>query len=135
MVNLPTKLRPAWKNVLKLFGLAYRKMPQDVATKWNSMYLMIKFALEYCEAIDKMTNKRSLRECEMDDDEWALVEQLCQILQVNHSHTLSWIHMASLSSRHFVFVVSHHRYPPRSSPTLHSSSLAMRRLTYPPSFP
>lgn len=60
-------------------------MPRDVATRWNSTFKMLDYALEYREAIDKLTQDRSmeLRKCELDDNEWEIAEQLRNVLQVS----------------------------------------------------
>jgi hypothetical protein len=46
------------------------------------MYDMLVFALEYHEAIDELTGDRDMRKYELDEDEWALVDQLCNLLKV-----------------------------------------------------
>ena len=53
-------------------------MPRDVATRWNSTYDMLKFALTYSEPINQITRDRSikLRQYELKDHEWTIVEQL-----------------------------------------------------------
>ncbi len=50
-------------------------MPRDVATRWNSTYNMLKFAVEYQHVIDEMTadRKMKLRKVEMVQKEWELV--------------------------------------------------------------
>lgn len=57
-------------------------MPRDVATRWNSTYDMLRFALEYRRAIDKMVKEKQLRAYELDDKEWETVSQLTKILKV-----------------------------------------------------
>ena len=46
-------------------------MPQDVSTRWNSTYDMLKFVCTYCEAIDKITDECAMKihEYELKDDE------------------------------------------------------------------
>ncbi len=65
-----------------------RKMPRDVATRWNSTYVMLVFALEYRDAIDALTGDKKLdmRKCELHDNEWELVEQLVDVLKVSCAH-------------------------------------------------
>lgn len=84
MVNSSTKLLPAWKTLLASLKLAVRTMPRDVATRWNSTFEMLNFALSYRVAIDKMTDDRALdlRRLELREEEWKLVEQLCDVLKV-----------------------------------------------------
>ena len=59
-------------------------MPRDVSTRWNSTYNMLKFACTYREAIDKITDERAmkLREYELKDDEWKIIEELRDSLKV-----------------------------------------------------
>ncbi len=49
---------------------------------------MIDFAIKYKEAINKITEDRSmqLRQYELARDEWELAEQLRDVLKVRHSH-------------------------------------------------
>jgi hypothetical protein len=64
-------------------------MPRDVATRWNSTYDMLVFALEYRKAIDEISGDRDMRKYELDNGEWELVEQLCDLLEVRS--TLSYL--------------------------------------------
>jgi hypothetical protein len=57
MINSPTSLLPAWETAVKEARLDSRRMPHDVATRWNSTFDMLDFALRYCEAIDAITDK------------------------------------------------------------------------------
>ena len=64
-------------------------MPQDVSTRWNSTYEMLKFAYLYREAIDKITGERALklRDYELLESEWETVKQLRDSLKVHiHCH-------------------------------------------------
>lgn len=84
IINSSTKLLPAWKKLLAALRLAVRTMPRDVATRWNSTFGMLEFALTYREAIDKLTDDRTLklRALELAKEEWQLVEQLRDVLKV-----------------------------------------------------
>ena len=59
-------------------------MPQDVANRWNSTYYMLRFAFAYSEPINQITGDRSMkiRQYEINDQEWKLVEQLRDSLKV-----------------------------------------------------
>lgn len=50
---------------------------------------MLEFAKEYCAAIDALTSDRAmdLMRLELDDNEWVIVTQLCDVLKVRHSVT------------------------------------------------
>ena len=41
---------------------------------------MLIFALDYCQAINKITADRDMRKYELSEDEWALVQQLGDVL-------------------------------------------------------
>jgi len=62
--------------------LIVQMMPHDVATCWNSTYDMLVFALEYCQMIDKISVDRDTRKYELSEEEWELVQQLCDVLEV-----------------------------------------------------
>ena len=60
-------------------------MPRYVATRWNSMYRLLKFAWRYRVAIDKFTESREngVRELELSEEEWAMVKELKTVLKVS----------------------------------------------------
>ena len=86
VINSSTKLLPAWRATLEQLDLGIENMPRDVRTRWNSTFRMLDFALEYRAAIEALTGDRSmdLHKLELDDVEWALVNQLRDVLQVCH---------------------------------------------------
>lgn len=61
-----------------------RILPRDVVTRWNSTYDMLSFAITYRAAIDAMTADKSLklRKFELDEEEWAIAEELVAVLLV-----------------------------------------------------
>ena len=59
-------------------------MPRDVATRWNSTFDMLEFALLYRKPLDDLTNNREmkLRSYELSEEEWVIAEQLAGVLKV-----------------------------------------------------
>ena len=90
--NSTTIILPRWNEEIeqcattstKKKKLAVRKMPRDVSTRWNSTYDMLKFAFAYSEPINNITGDRSMkiRQYELKDHEWTIVEQLRDCLKV-----------------------------------------------------
>ena len=66
------------------YKLKLRLMPRDVVTRWNSTYDMLTFSLEYRKAVDEITSNRDLklRQNELDEEEWIIIEDLAAILKV-----------------------------------------------------
>ena len=89
---------PAWRKHLEELKMHDQIMPHDVTTRWNSTYDMLKFALEYQEAIDVLTVDRvnDLRMYELSKMEWIIAQQLCDILSVSHSITIPRIALSSI---------------------------------------
>jgi hypothetical protein len=77
-------LLPAWKATLNDLGLPIKIMPRDVATRWNSTYDMLSFSVKYRKAIEVMTSERKndLRQFELEEEEWAIAEELGNTLMV-----------------------------------------------------
>lgn len=76
---------PAWNKTLEELKLERRVLPRDVRTRWNSTFRLLKVALEYKEAVDRITGdkKLGLRKFEIGEDEWAMVKQLAEVLEVS----------------------------------------------------
>jgi hypothetical protein len=68
-------------------------MPRDVTTRWNSTYDMLKFSFTYSEPINSITGDRSMkiRQYELKDHEWIIVEQLRDCLKVRSTTTTTTI--------------------------------------------
>ena len=83
--NSSTLILPWWYAVLDELKLGERIMPRDVSTRWNSTYDMLKFALDYCVALDAISGERvmKLRKYELKDTEWNIASQLRDILEVS----------------------------------------------------
>ena len=76
-------------------------MPWDVSTRWNSMYDMLKFALDYQIALDDIVGERDMKlwKYELKDAEWDIARQLQDILEVHfHSKLLYCLDNSSFSS-------------------------------------
>jgi hypothetical protein len=73
-----------WFTKLEDLGFKARMMPRDVSTRWNLTYDMLQFALDYRIPIDEITSNRelNLRKYELQDDEWAVTQMLCDTLKV-----------------------------------------------------
>ena len=64
--------------------MASRMMPRDVATRWNSTFDMLVFAVEYHKAIDDISGDRTLKLCKykLNADEWKIAAELWDMLKV-----------------------------------------------------
>ena len=84
IIHSTTLLLPAWKESLELLKLVIRIMPRDVSTRWNSTYDMLDFAIRYQKAIKSITSdrKNDLRQFEMSEEEWAIADELREVLKV-----------------------------------------------------
>jgi hypothetical protein len=84
MVHSTTILLPMWFKTLERLKLPSRKMPRDVATRWNSTFDMLEFAVTHQDAIDEITGDKSsgLRQFELSNDEWIIAGQLRNVLWV-----------------------------------------------------
>jgi hypothetical protein len=92
-----TKILPAWYKILAELKMKKKNIPRDVSTRWNSTFDMLQFVIEYKRAVERLTQERELglRELELMDEEWAIAEQLCNVLKVCwHSHKCRRSHTA-----------------------------------------
>ena len=66
-------------------GLHPQMMPRDVLTRWNSTYNMLKFVVEYQEALDGITGdqKMKLRQYELDEEDCEIATKLRDSLKVS----------------------------------------------------
>jgi hypothetical protein len=97
--NSTTIIRPEWVSILKAHAevckstqkkvLSIRMMPRDVATRWNSTFDMLQFALAYCTPLDDLTGIREmkLRSYELSEEEWKIADQLAGVLDVSYTYT------------------------------------------------
>lgn len=86
IIHSTTVVLPAWKSILEDLKMAITLMPRDVATRWNSTYDMLEYALTHRKAVDAVALKRELglRKFELADHEWEIVAQLHSVLKVSH---------------------------------------------------
>ena len=109
MKNLTTLILPRWYAILDELKLNEHIMPRDVSTCWNSTYNMLKFALDYCLALNAITGERDmkLQKYELNNTEWVIAKQLGDILEVFFKSrpafnftTISIIISLALKARH-----------------------------------
>jgi hypothetical protein len=110
ILHSTTLLLPLWYRTLDTLDLEKRKMPRDVATRWNSTYDMLNFAVNHRSAIDDITGDKSanLRKYELDDDEWIIALQLRDTLKVRVISVLTHFQIPTrlspdMQRRYFVF--------------------------------
>src|SRR5277367_4291294 len=82
--NSTTIMLPQWFAILNDLKLAKRMIPRDVATRWNSTFDMLDFAVEHIAAINTITGDcdMKLRQYELSEDEWNIARQLRDVLKV-----------------------------------------------------
>ncbi|KAH8073021.1 hypothetical protein BXZ70DRAFT_902952 [Cristinia sonorae] len=76
IVNSPTITKKLWENTCKELNYPVRLMPRDCPTRWNSTHTMLKFAADYKEVIERLTESKDMRKFELDEEEWVMVTQL-----------------------------------------------------------
>ncbi|PPQ88236.1 hypothetical protein CVT25_005286 [Psilocybe cyanescens] len=93
IIHSTTLLLPEWFLTLKDTKLDERMMPRDVSTRWNSTYDMLKFAIDYRKAIDRLMGDKNLglRQYELSDDEWEIAKQLSLLLMIFKEATLFFL--------------------------------------------
>jgi hypothetical protein len=90
IVRSTTIALPAWRRYCRELGIKSRILPRDVVTRWNSTYYMLNFALQYRAVIDAMTADKilKLRKFELEEEEWAIAEDLVAVLHQYKNATL-----------------------------------------------
>ncbi|KIM63481.1 hypothetical protein SCLCIDRAFT_117161, partial [Scleroderma citrinum Foug A] len=75
IVHSTTKVLLAWKDILANLRFTISLMPRDVATRWNSTFDLLEYALMHRKAVDLLTQRRELglRKFELCDNEWVIV--------------------------------------------------------------
>ncbi|KAJ6616948.1 hypothetical protein B0H10DRAFT_1765813, partial [Mycena sp. CBHHK59/15] len=83
IINSTTILLSLWKEKCKENDLPVRLIPCDVATRWNSTYNLLVFAVKYEAVIDVMTGDKSI--CTLRDslelEEWRIIRDLVKVLK------------------------------------------------------
>ena len=79
-----TIILPRWLAKLKELDFRVWMMPCNVATRWNSTFDMLEFAINYRAAIDAITSNcdLNLRKYKLEDDEWVIAANLHDTLKV-----------------------------------------------------
>ncbi|KAJ7235936.1 hypothetical protein C8J57DRAFT_1088527, partial [Mycena rebaudengoi] len=84
IINSTTILLPLWRQKCELHSLPIRLIPRDVATRWNSTYDLLAFAIKYQVVIDDMTMDkatRTLREYDLSKVKWCIINDLVKIFK------------------------------------------------------
>ena len=83
--NLSTLILPKWFLILSDLDLDPHMIPRDVRTRWNSMFDMLNFAVEYRDALDAITGDQDmkLRQYELSKEDWKVATQLRDVLKVS----------------------------------------------------
>ncbi|KAG1812698.1 hypothetical protein EV424DRAFT_1326917 [Suillus variegatus] len=83
VIHSTTIVLPVWHKILEDLQAPITLMPRDVSTRWNSTFDMLDYAIEHREAVDIVTQRRDLglRKFELNDEEWAIAEQLRGVLK------------------------------------------------------
>ncbi|KAF8697764.1 hypothetical protein AX14_001188 [Amanita brunnescens Koide BX004] len=84
IINSMTILLLEWHQMLERLKLWCHNMLRNIQTHCNLTYDMLVFALEYCSAVESLTQIRDLglRRYELGPEEWALAQQLANMLKV-----------------------------------------------------
>ena len=61
------------------------EMPRDVATCWNSTYILLGYVVAHWAVVEKITNDKEngLWKCELEEEKWVLLSQLRNVLKVS----------------------------------------------------
>ncbi|KIM65712.1 hypothetical protein SCLCIDRAFT_22590 [Scleroderma citrinum Foug A] len=84
IIHLTTIVLPAWDAACADHSLKQRRMLRNVLTCWNSALDMLDFGVLYKQAIKTVTDKckLGLAKFAIDEHEWELLKQLCNVLKV-----------------------------------------------------
>ncbi|KIK25276.1 hypothetical protein PISMIDRAFT_50784, partial [Pisolithus microcarpus 441] len=91
IIHSMTILLPTWDTTCKEVGMGMRCILWDVLACWNSTFDMVSFIIEYSTPVEVLTDKHylSLAAYALDEHEWLVLGQLCEILK---DATLFFLH-------------------------------------------
>ncbi|KAH9051519.1 hypothetical protein EDB87DRAFT_1571406, partial [Lactarius vividus] len=91
--NSPTLILLKWFLTLDELGLGCHMMPQDVLTRWNSTYDMLVFTVKYQDVLNTVTGDCDMKLWwyEMDNTEWVIAQQLCEVLKVSYRYHINFL--------------------------------------------
>ena len=91
-INNSTTILYRWNEIIEEYAavstltkkLMVRNMPQDISTRQNSTYKMLKFACTYSEPINRITTDHSMKihQYGLNDYEWTIIKQLQDSLEL-----------------------------------------------------
>jgi hypothetical protein len=77
IIHSTTIVLPAWHQILADLHQSAMLMPCDIATRWNSTFDMVNYAIEHRKAVGVVAQRDlGLWKFELIDHQWEIVKQL-----------------------------------------------------------
>ncbi|KAF5343676.1 hypothetical protein D9758_014683 [Tetrapyrgos nigripes] len=140
VINSTTILLPQWRDILKEMKQPQTVIPRDVTTRWNSTCDLIGYCIdkEHKKAYRAITNAEDdngLQQYALTKKEWAIAEQLHEVLDVLRDATLlfsrktpslstKWASTSSLTTSRTGAIRTRFGRPPDVSSTFFSGSIS-----------
>ncbi|KAJ6848238.1 putative zinc finger BED domain-containing protein RICESLEEPER 2-like [Iris pallida] len=86
-LNTSPSRQQAFKNTCAHFSIRFRRFVKDVPHRWNSTYLMLKFALPFKDAITYFCNMDHNFEYPVTEDDWIVATSICEFLEIFYKAT------------------------------------------------